>query len=344
MKILFVGLGSIGQRHLQNLKSLPIAQNATITALRKTKSNRIIIDGKVTSDKSLAERYDLTELFNDNDAISFKPDVVFICNPSSLHIESAIRFSELGSHMFIEKPLATEIKDVQILKKNIREKNIIAMVGYQTRFHAHVKKIKTILEERSYGKVIFANFNWFTYLPDYHPYEDFHEGYAGRSDLGGGVTFSLIHEFDLIQYFFGLPSTVYALEGDSQKLNLEVDETVTGSFLIKNNTSNHPVSFALSFAQGVEKRGFSILMDEALIECDLTKNSLTITDHQAEIIYSDEISNFERNDLFMAEIEHFFDSVSNNQETEISVEEGEKSLKMALAVKKSLRTSDIEKI
>lgn len=343
MKALFIGLGSIGQRHLRNFKELA-GDKFKVIAYRTTNLNYIIIDGKVEPCHSLSDYYGFIEYMSFEDALDQKPDIGFICNPSKLHLETALKLAERGTHLFIEKPMATDTKLVNELENIIRQKRLITMIGYQSRFHPCVQEAKQIIDKKELGKVISAYFYWSTYLPDHHSYEDYRKGYAARKDLGGGVTFCLSHELDLIQYLIGLPVTVYAIEGASSKLEIDVEDTISALFKSNEKKRIYPVSLHLSFTQGVEQRHFSILMEDALLECDLQNNWLKTTNHRSKKIYKKEYKNLKRNDLFLDEMKHFIDSVFKNQETDIPLAEGKKSLFMALAIHKSLENKSVEDI
>jgi len=343
MKALFVGLGSIGQRHLKNLKRLA-GSSCTLLAYRTTDSNDIIKDGLAFPCESLADYYDFIEYASFAAALDQKPDVSFICNPSKFHLETAIPLAECGSHLFIEKPLATDNILLDKLESIVQQKKIIAMVGYQNRFHPCVQEVKHIMEKNEFGRVICAAFNWSTYLPHHHPYEDYRKSYAAREDLGGGVIFGLSHELDLIQYFFEKPDTVYALEGGISKLDMKAEDTVTAIFRCKDKAGTFPVSLILSYAQGKENRRFEVLMEDGLLECNLQNNVLLITTHSNKKRYEKEFKKLERNDLFICEMKHFLESVSSGIETNIPVVEGRKSLQMAIAIHKSLETANVTEI
>ena len=198
MKALFLGLGSIGQRHLQNFIEL-VPVKSEIIAYRSTlSSNKIIINGNSKSCESLPDYYNLIEYTNFEDVLEQRPDVSFICNPSNLHLDAAIKLAGVGSNLFIEKPVATDLNNFSVLEDLVKEKMLITFIGYQSRFHPALIKIKSIIENKEFGDIISASFLWHNYLPDFHSYEDYSNSYAARSDLGGGVTFGLSHELDLI--------------------------------------------------------------------------------------------------------------------------------------------------
>ena len=129
MKYLFVGLGSIGQRHLTNLRKFTQDQ---ILAVRTNLKNREEFDKK----------YNLKSFTNIDDALKEKPDVTFITNPSSLHIPIAQKAAESGSHLFIEKPISHNLEGVEKLFSTLKENNKQLFVAFNYRFHPNLMKIK----------------------------------------------------------------------------------------------------------------------------------------------------------------------------------------------------------
>lgn len=342
-KVLFVGLGSIGQRHLQNFKELT-SFASTLIAYRTSNLNSVIKDGQATPCKSLADHYNLIEYNSFDKALEQNPDIGFICNPSNLHLKTAIKLAKNRCHLFIEKPLATNTRDLDVLENLIKKNKLITMVGYQTRFHPAVREVKSIIENKKYGEVVSANFLWHNYLPDFHSYEDYRKSYAARNDLGGGVTFGLTHELDLIQWLFGIPLEVYAVQGAPSKLEVDAEDTILVLFKCSRGKVTHPVSLSLSYAQGLERRKFCILMQEAILECDLQCRNLKVIKHNKTEVLAKEYKNISRNDLFKSEMENFLTSVRERKETDIPVSDGKKSLIMSLAIHRSLKTGKVVKV
>ncbi|MBL7074375.1 Gfo/Idh/MocA family oxidoreductase [candidate division KSB1 bacterium] len=346
MRALFIGLGSIGQRHLQNFQRLMGENSCEVIAYRHGDLQNIIENGEAIHCGNIAAHYGFKAFNNFKDVIVQTPDISFICNPNRLHIETAIPLAEIGSDLFIEKPLGTGLDLLDELEKNISLKKLTTMVGFQSRFHPCIRKVKKILQEKKFGNVISAQFNWSNYLPYFHPYEDYRKGYAAREDLGGGVTFTYCHELDIIQHFFDIPESVYAVGGHLSKLEMDADDTIIALFKCKGKLSSmvFPVSLHLSLGQGQEERKFTILMDDVYIECDIKRNRLKIQDHEKNTLKEKEYNNLERNDLFLKEMAHFLDCVKKRNETFVPVSEGKKSLLMSLAIHKSLKTGHVEPI
>src|SRR3989339_1879660 len=143
MKYLFVGLGSIGQRHLKNLRKITNGQILAYSANPK-------------KNKNFADEYGV-EIINDfSQALAEKPEIVFITNPTSLHLPFALRAAKQGCHLFIEKPISHNLKNVDKLFKIASQKKIICQVAFQLRFHPNLLLIKELIKNRKIGKVLFA--------------------------------------------------------------------------------------------------------------------------------------------------------------------------------------------
>lgn len=316
MKILMLGLGSIGQRHLKNLKK--IFPKAVYFAYRKKNKNLVIQDVKIKKKANLKKYYKLIILNNLKKALEIKPDITFICNPSIFHYRDATLFANQGSHLFIEKPLYASNIQAKKLIKILDKKKIVSMVGYQLRFHPAIKIVKKIILKKKYGNIISASFNNLTYLPSHHPYEDYSLGYAARKSLGGGAISSLIHEIDLIAFFFGFPKKVYGYKILSKILKLNVEDNVS-AILSYNNKNKFKVMLNLSFTQVSEERGFKILFKKSILFVDLIKNKLTVYCNFTGKIIMQKRFKFKRNKLFEEEIKQLKNIIMTGKHNSLSV-------------------------
>ncbi len=315
MKIMFVGLGSIGQRHLQNAKK--IFKRAKFFAYRVKKTKNVIINTKLIKKDNFRNYYKINEIYNFHDAKKIKPDITFICNPSSLHLDTAIKFAKIGSHIFIEKPLGYNKKKISILKKNLKKKKLTSMIGFQTRFHPAIIYLKKIIKNKKYGKVKYANFKNLTYLPNHHPYENYSLSYASVKKLGGGALPCLIHEIDLISYFFGNPIKVESISSNSNLIKTEADNNFAALLHYKKNDNLFNVYVKLSLTDVSEKRYFTIEFEKKTIQMDLNNNKLTIYSNKKNQIKRK--FNISRNKLFELELIHFKKCILKNKDPVTSV-------------------------
>ena len=184
MKALITGLGSIGVRHLNNLQTLGVNQ---LSAFR---SRNLPPPGDIPDHVQIF--YDYTE------ALSQKPDIVIIANPTAYHIPYAQKAVEVGCHLYLEKPISHTLDDVERLKETVTSNQCVVSVGCQFRFHENLEKIKSWLEEGKLGKIFSVSVDMGEYLPDWHPGEDYRQSYSAKEEMGGGVVLTLIHDLDYL--------------------------------------------------------------------------------------------------------------------------------------------------
>jgi len=321
VKYLFCGLGSIGQRHLKNLIE---CGEKNIIAFRSKKNYQ-------KDNLGVKQFYSLKKAFSE------KPDIVFITNPSSLHLKFALLAAKNKSNIFIEKPLGTNLNQAKKLLETIRASKRLVFVGFMMRYHPAVIKIKELLNKNYIGKILYCNLTCGEFLPLWHPKEDYAKGYSARRELGGGVIFTLCHEVDLLTYFLGCPESVFAFSGHLSNMVINTEDVAEILFRYKDGVI---ANIHLDFLQNPPKRQWYFIGENGRIEFDYFLKKITVYrfNRKGNInIETFKFKKFERNDMFASEIKSFIDSVKNKKEAEISLEDGIRNLKILLAIHKSVR-------
>ena len=318
MKILVVGYGSIGKRHIKNLKNY--------------KNIEIILLTKRMPDKFLKkEKHKIVNSIDD--AIKEKPDAAFITNETNQHIDISLKLAKNGIHLFIEKPLSDSLKKINQLEKIIKEEKIISQVGCNLRFHPCIKKIKDLIIKNQIGKNFSVHVENGSYLPDWHPYENYKKSYASNQKQGGGVILTNIHEIDYLYWFFGKVKEVTAISERISKLNIKAEDF--SSIILKFN-KNIMAQIHLDYFQRPAFRGCKIIGEKGTIVWNFEKNNVMVYDIKKEkwIIHL-KLKNYDNNIMYINEIEHFLDCIKQKKNTINNIQEGIKVLKIALDIKKS---------
>ena len=224
MKIIFFGLGSIGQRHLQNVVKL--YPEAKIYCYKQSKNTFLIKNGKKFNKVNILKKYNITQIKSLIEIKKIKFNYAFITNPSSMHLKYAIFLAKLGINIFIEKPLSNSTSNVNKLKKIFKEKRNKCMVGFNLRFNDCYKYIKKKLQINFFGKIYKVDIFNGEYLPNYHNYENYKNTYAAKKKLGGGVLLTQIHELDLILSLFGKPKKIISHVCKLSNLKIDVEDNV----------------------------------------------------------------------------------------------------------------------
>ena len=337
---LIIGMGSIGQRHARNLRRL-LGDRVRLSAYRARRQSPIVGE-RLTAHtmRSVEEEYELETFHSLDDALASSPDVAFICNPTSLHLETAIACASAGCDLFIEKPIADSLNGLDRLVSLVEAKRLVVAVGCQLRFHPALRLMKQRLED-AVGAPLAVRAEVGEYLPGWHPYEDYRRGYAARRDLGGGVILTLIHEIDYLTWLFGNPRRVFAVGGHLSSLEVDVEDVA--SILAHHEYAGRtlPVHLQLDFVRRPPRRTCAVLSEAGGLDVDLRQNRLTHTavDGTVTTVYDD--PTFDRNALFVAELSDFLNAQATRNAPEVTLEAGIGALRVALAALESIRTQSV---
>ncbi len=121
-EIALIGLGYLGKIHLKLLKENP---NWNLTG---------VYDIDRTLTQNLASQYQVKG-FESMDELLENCKAVDIVTPSNTHFEIAKKAIMKGKHVFIEKPVTSDLKEAKQLQQLINEAGIYFQVGHVERFN-----------------------------------------------------------------------------------------------------------------------------------------------------------------------------------------------------------------
>ena len=340
-KILVVGLGSIGLRHVKNI--LTHFSNTRIIIYSKRK--RIPIEIKNNNNVTI---YDSLKKCLDE-----QPNIGFITNESAFHVPTAIKLAKKGINLFIEKPLSNSYERLDELKKHVKKNKLITQMGCNFRFFPPIKKIKSLVNQREIGRIISVQVENNSYLPDYHPLEDYRKGYAARKDLGGGAVLTQIHEIDYLYWLFGDVKKISSFTGKYSDLSVTADDMSTSLVEFNDGVIGQ---IHISYFQRPYFRSCKIKGTKGIIEWNSLDNNVNVFNMKLKKWKKVKIKNNYKlitggittgqtdkklKKMYVEEIKHFMNCVKNKKATINDIFQGEKTLKIALAMKESSKKGKI---
>ena len=311
MKVAIIGYGSIGKRFTDIILHIPNTEIIICTKKETIKNNK-----KLIICHSIKE------------CLRLQPDVVFITNVTSAHIPTAKIFAKKGIHLFIEKPLSSSLKDIDDLSSIIKSKKLITMVGCNLRFHKAIISIKELIDKGQIGRILSVKAENGSFLPDWHPWENYSQSYTAQKKLGGGVVLTNIHEVDYLYWFLGMPKEVFSFTGKLS--DLKVFEDFSSIIM---NYKNKILEIHLDFFQRPSKRSCKIIGTNGTIIWDSEQKFVNLFDlkkKQWKTVIS--LKNYDYNLMYIEEIKHFLKSVKNNTQTINDFDEAVKTLKISLSI------------
>ncbi len=334
--ILFMGLGSAGQRHLRNICKL-FPDKYEILAYRSTGNSEVYNDRlEVVPGVDIKEAYPVKEYYSLTEALDRKPDIVFICNPNNMHISSIEKAMKIGASIFVEKPLSNSMEGIADLISKAENYDGLINIGFQYRFHPCIKQIKELMDSGQLGEVLDVYAEVGELLTSMHKYQDYRTMIEARKDLGGGVVSCQVHEIDYVMYLMGIPAKVYSVGGARGDFDMDVEGVATSVFSYERDGYCVSAVIHQDYFQFPPKRNCRIVFEKATVCADLMNNSMVIN-------YRDgrkkewEYSEFERNDMFIEEIKAFLEAVEHHDLPRVVLDEGVQRIKVVELIKKSMK-------
>jgi predicted dehydrogenase len=312
MKFLIAGYGSIGRRHLRNLRALG---EEDILLYRS---------GRSTLPDAEAEIAGMTVETDLSAALAHCPDAVIVANPTALHLDVAIPAAAQGCHLLLEKPVAAGVERIDEVRAAVRAGGGQVVVGFQFRFHPTLQRAGQLIAEGAVGRPVFARAHWGEYLPNWHPWEDYRQGYAARSDLGGGVLLTLCHPFDYLRMLLGDYEVVSALGGALGDLDLRVEDLAEVGLRFANRAVG---ALHVDYLRQPPAHTLEVSGTRGTLRWDNADGSLALFRSGGagwETFMPPD--GFDRNHLFLAEMRHFIAAARGEEISSCTLEDGIQAL------------------
>lgn len=247
---IIIGLGSIGNRHLNNLLDLGVGK-MTVVRRSRSQNNHFTPPDNVSISYSLAE------------TLATSPDFAIVCNPSHLHAATATQCLQAGVHVLIEKPLGRSIgADEKRLLEVAATSDKVCAMAYCMRYHPAYRLAHDQIQSGAIGRCLYAK-AWFEgYLPDWHPWEDYKQSYAALKEQGGGALRTLDHELDFMNWVLGPAESATGSAINTGGIGIEADDLAMCEL-------HHPDAvisqITTSFCRKPQSRGFEFVGETGVL-------------------------------------------------------------------------------
>ncbi len=314
---LVVGAGSIGRRHLSNLKQLGLSKLSAC-------------DPNPDRLAYVLEHFQAEPFPNIEAGLKSKPDIVLICSPPVRHASQALQAMRAGAHVFMEKPVSDSLESMEDLVAEHQKSGLAVQVGYNLRFHPPIQKLKELVESEAVGKILWGRVEAGSYLPDWRPWQDYRDSYTSRRELGGGIILDGSHELDYVTWLFGAPVELACMAGKVSNLEINVEDCATILLRFPNGTQ---LDVHVDFMERFYTRGSVLNGENGRLQWDFNSNAIQIQRCGAE----PESVKFDCavNDMYLAEMRHFMDCVAGGDSPRVTLQDGILTLRIALAARRS---------
>lgn len=336
LKIGVIGCGwAGGTLHIPTLQSLSEAQVVALADINQFHLTQVgdmfHIQNRYTDFKDLLKNQEV--------------EVIAVCVPASSHVEIALAALDAGKHVFIEKPLALSMDEMDVLIRKAKDSYCKTTVGFNLRFHRFLRQAKKIIREGTLGKIESIRTVW---TSNVRHYRDMPEWRNSRERGGGTIMEIGIHHFDLWRFLLDSEvEEVFALscshewDDDVTAVNGWMTSGVIVSSVFSEHTCNNNQieihgrngHLIISFYRfdGLEFQPILSVTDTIPDRMKKTINSLKC--------FPNAISAISKGGVIMesyrTEWEHFIHAVLNDTEVACTPEDGMHAVKVALAATES---------
>ncbi|MBM4134038.1 MAG: Gfo/Idh/MocA family oxidoreductase [Nitrospira sp.] len=316
-RVFVVGCGSIGRRHLANLKSLGI-RDLIVHDSAAERAQLVVGESGVRAVSTLAEGLDA------------KPVAVVVCTPPHMHVQVARDAVMAGADVLIEKPISDRLEGLEALVEVSAERGRVIMVGYNLRFHRGLRRMRDLVLSGAVGKVLTLQAEFGYHLASWRPKMDYRKGYFASENSGGGVLLDVSHEIDYVRWIAGEVHSVYAVAEHVSPLEIDTEDV---AFLSLRFAGGHLGQVSLDCLQPGYSRWCKVTGSEGALAWEHGQG-LRSWENGAwrEIEPAQDIG-----ETYLREMEHFLACVQRRAAPSVDGIEGMQVLRIVLAAKESAR-------
>ena len=311
LKLLVLGIGSIGRRHSDILYSALGYHHITIW------------DPVPERAQEHAAKYPgMQTVATLEEGLAQKPDAVFICSPPALHMKQAELALRAGCHVMVEKPMSIDMESIDRVKKLAEEKGKMVSVALCNRYHKGLQRIKEIARSGKLGKIINIRGAMGEFFPESRP--DYRSTYYVQYN----GCFELIHAVDYTVWVAGgEPQEIYGICGSDADIGFYSPDNAEVLFRTDNGVT---CSVNLAFYQTPSHSELMVYGSEGTCELRYTHTDYTIRTYTRSTRRWEEEGEegLYRNMMFEAEDKEFLESVASGSYKGCSMDDAARAVKI----------------
>ncbi len=305
-RLVVVGTGSIGRRH------------ARILSKRKEISVELCDSDPGSLKEALEETGDLPQHRSLDEMLETRPDMVVIATPHKLHTEQTLKALEAGAHVLCEKPMSDRLDTArQVLEATLHTDRVL-VYGFSNHFHPGVQRIKGMIDNGKLGEILYVHFHIGTYGTLVKSRS------RHQADIEAALLMDYVHQPDLLYWILDKnPTGVYATGSLGGKLDLKSNpNSIT---LLMDYDGPLTASIHLNYLQQPDRYHYEFLGDRGWAFYDLNSNTIHLGDANNESVSQEKVY-FERDSLYEAEHQAFFDTIAGIRSPESTARDALQSM------------------
>lgn len=313
-----LGCGTIARFHADAIGSIEDAELVGCTSVVREEARRF-------SEQYHIRAYaDYAEMLADPGI-----DAVCICTPSGFHADNAMQALRAKKHVVLEKPMAFTREQTREICAEADKSGCKLTVICQLRFAESVRRVKKLVEENAFGKLVFCDlYMKYWRSPEYYAASDWRG--TRKLDGGGALMNQGIHGVDMLLYLVGNARVVYA-KTVTRHHDIEVEDAAVAALEFENGAAG-VIEGSTCAWPGFERRleingtrGCAVLVEDEIEKLVIDGENLVDGRKAAVANTASDPAAFAC-DLHAAQLRNFIDAIRGEGELLIPADEGARAV------------------
>jgi len=302
LRLAVIGAGFWGRNHVRVLSEIPEAELVAVCDINRERA------------ESISRKYNIKAYADSRDLYRKEDfDAVTICVWSTNLYSKAMEALNAGKHVLVEKPMASRVDEAEKMLEAAESAGLHLTVGFIERFNPAVKRLKEAIKEGRIGRPVSATGKRVSKWPE-------------RIGDVGVVKDTAIHDIDLMRFIFEEdPITVYARAGRLRHKMFEDYAQVMLAF-----PDEKSAFLEANWLTPYKVRKLTVTGSEAIITVDYITQEIIIETSNQTLI-----PRYKWEEPLKLELQHFVNSILNNDKPIVTGLDGVKALKIAEAILES---------
>jgi predicted dehydrogenase len=287
VRIVVIGLGSIGRRHLGNFRTAGA-------------EDLVAYDAAPAAREAAQKDFPFARVAASLEAALDGAQGVAICTPPDSHLAIGQQAAARGAHLMVEKPFADHAAGVEPLLRLCDEKKLAVLTAYNWRYWPPMLLVEQMLRDGRIGALRAARTEYAYHLSTRYPGKDYRQFYMADAKQGGGCLLDESHAIDYMRWLCGPIVEVSAVVEHISSLEITTDDLadLTVRFASGALGSIHMNLFAWNVHSHFELMG-----ERGVIQWRRMDNDVRVCDTSGK--WETFPSTGQLNDMYVEEARHF---------------------------------------
>jgi predicted dehydrogenase len=321
-RVVVIGVGSIGERHLRCFLKTERAEVGLVEVNAELRS-------------TVAARYGISKAFGDLEAaLGAGFDAAVVATPAHLHVAIATRLAEAGLDPLIEKPLSVGLEGIDDLQTTVAQRGRVAAVAYNYRAMTPLVAMRDAVRSGRFGRPVEVVACCGQHFPTYRPaYREIY--YRSRATGGGAVQDALTHIINAAEWMVGPVRRVVADAAHLVLEGVEVEDTVH----VLARHDGVIASYSLNQHQAPNEVMVTVVCERGTARFEGHENRWRWATEPGAPWWDEPSPAVERDEIYLRQAHRFLDAREGHGTVDCTLEEGAQTLRVNLAILASVETS-----